>query len=123
MSDGANNEKTSDEATSAFVSYVLEQLKNRVPETTIVNSLAEKGVEYHVAEEFVAKCRDAYGSARRKAGMKDMLIGGLWCVGGGIVTALTYSMASSGGRYVIAWGAIVFGAVQFFRGLYRTVRG
>jgi hypothetical protein len=46
-----------------------------------------------------------------------MLDGALWCGGGILVTGLTYSMASSGGTYIIAWGAIVIGAIQFLRGL------
>jgi hypothetical protein len=48
---------------------------------------------------------------------KNMLYGALWCIGGIVVTAATYSSAEGGGRYVVAWGAIIFGAIQFFRGL------
>jgi hypothetical protein len=56
-------------------------------------------------------------AAIRAAANKNMLVGGLWCAGGILVTALTYSAASGGGSYVVAWGAIVFGGIQFFRGL------
>ena len=49
--------------------------------------------------------------------MRNIVIGLIFCIGGILVTALTYSAASGGGRYVIAWGAIVFGAIQFIRGL------
>jgi len=45
-----------------------------------------------------------------------MLHGILWCVGGLLVTLLTYNMAEEGGRYVVAWGAVIFGAYQFFKG-------
>ena len=49
---------------------------------------------------------------------RNMVVGGLWCVGGIAVTAVTYSGASDGGgHYVVAWGAIIFGAIQFVRGL------
>jgi hypothetical protein len=51
---------------------------------------------------------------------KNMLYGALWCIGGIVVTAVTYSASSDGGRYVVAWGAIVFGAIQFFRGLMHS---
>ncbi|HEX4612874.1 MAG TPA: hypothetical protein VH092_32075 [Urbifossiella sp.] len=40
--------------------------------------------------------------------------GALWCAGGILVTLLTFQ---SGGTVVIAWGAIVFGGIQFFRGM------
>lgn len=45
-----------------------------------------------------------------------MTFGFMWCVGGIIVTAGTYLAAASGETYVVAWGAIVFGAIQFIRG-------
>jgi GYF domain 2 len=57
-------------------------------------------------------------SAQRAAAERNMLVGGLICVVGIGVTAVTYSGASSsGGHYVVAWGAIAFGALRFFRGL------
>jgi hypothetical protein len=40
---------------------------------------------------------------------KDMLYGALWCIGGIIATISDLGY--------IFWGAIVFGAIQFFRGL------
>ena len=52
-------------------------------------------------------------------GGRDMVVGAIWCIGGILVTALTYGAAASspgGGRYVIAYGAIIFGAIQFLRG-------
>lgn len=53
---------------------------------------------------------------KSKAG-RDMLFGALWFVGGLIVTLATYSSASEGGgRYVVAYGAIIAGAFQFVRG-------
>ena len=45
-----------------------------------------------------------------------MLHGALWCGGGILVTGITYLAASGGGTYFLAWGAIVFGAIQFFHG-------
>jgi hypothetical protein len=53
---------------------------------------------------------------KKKAG-RDMLFGALWFVGGLIVTIATYSSASEGGgRYIVAYGAIIAGAFQFVRG-------
>ena len=48
-------------------------------------------------------------------GLNNMLIGGAICVVGLIVTVV--SASSGGGRFVFAWGAILFGGFQFFRGL------
>ncbi len=51
--------------------------------------------------------------------VKHMLSGLIWAVGGTVVTAATYGAASDGGgTYVVAWGAIVFGLYDFFKGLF-----
>jgi hypothetical protein len=61
----------------------------------------------------------AYQEAMQSAGRRNMLVGGIICVVGLLVTLGTLAAAGQGGggRYIIAWGAIVFGAIQFFRGL------
>ena len=61
--------------------------------------------------------------AKRKAGVKNMLVGAAWCIGGTVITAVTYSTAKGGGTYVVAWGAIVFGAIQFLKGLFQMIAG
>jgi hypothetical protein len=46
---------------------------------------------------------------------------GMWIfVGGMTLTIGTYSCASNGGGgpFLLAWGPIVFGVVEFFRGLF-----
>jgi len=57
----------------------------------------------------------------KAVGRKNMWVGGLWCVGGAVVTVGTYSFAASGGggTYFVAWGAVLFGGYQFLKGLYQ----
>jgi len=45
---------------------------------------------------------------------RKMLFGFLWAAGGAMVTAISYGAASdvSGGRYVVAYGAILYGLVS-----------
>ncbi len=55
-------------------------------------------------------------------GGNDMLVGALWCIGGIVFTAATYSaVKDTGGTYYIAWGAIAFGGYQFLKGLFRSI--
>jgi hypothetical protein len=54
---------------------------------------------------------------------KDMSVGCVVCIIGIVVTLVTYGAASGGGTYVIAWGAILFGALQFLKGLFNLLRG
>ena len=49
---------------------------------------------------------------------KNILIGLLWCVGGLAFSFISYYLTEAGGRYVIATGAILWGAWQAIMGLY-----
>ncbi len=40
----------------------------------------------------------------------------LWLIGGIVVTVGTYSAAAPGETYFVAWGAILFGGIQFLKG-------
>jgi hypothetical protein len=60
----------------------------------------------------------------RAAGKRNMIIGGIVCALGLIVTCGSMAASSgSGGGVIIAWGAIVFGAIQFFRGAAQAGAG
>lgn len=80
-------------------------------------ALIEQGLNEESANIVVSNLEQQIKSAKKSRANKDMLFGALWCVGGLIVTAVTYSSASGGGTYVVAWGAIIFGAIQFFKGV------
>jgi hypothetical protein len=61
----------------------------------------------------------ALPNSLRAAAEKNMLYGALWCLGGLAMTGGTYVMAVTGwanGTYIVAWGAILFGGIQFLRG-------
>jgi hypothetical protein len=63
--------------------------------------------------------QDDLENPRRALGERLMLQGIFWLIGGLAVTVFSYFTAVSspyGGHYVIAYGAIIFGIAQFFRG-------
>ena len=50
---------------------------------------------------------------------RDLTVGGAWLLGGLLVTIGSYSLAASspsGGHYLIASGAMLYGALRLFRG-------
>jgi len=53
---------------------------------------------------------------------KNMIYGALWCLGGLLVSELSYRFTESGGRYVITTGAIIWGAVQMLQGAVAWAR-
>lgn len=86
-------------------------------------ALVAKGMSEENAQIVVDRLEDEIEQARKRRANKDMLWGAVWCIGGTIVTIATYSAASNGGgRYVVAWGAIIFGGVQFIRGVIASTK-
>ena len=58
-----------------------------------------------------------------KQGLVTMAVGLLAAVVGLVISIGSYAaVAHSGGHYVIAWGAVVFGAFTFVRGLFQLLR-
>ena len=100
-----------------FTADMLYNQKKSVEETKA--ALIENGLRAEDADVVIANLQNQYKQEKREAGNKNMLYGALWCVGGLLVTILTYSAASDGGTYVVAWGAVIFGAIQFFKGLFQ----
>lgn len=95
-------------------------LKEKKSYTETKAALIAQGIDEESASTIVTNLEEEINGAKKKQANKDMRNGALWCVGGIIVTAVTYSNASGGGTYVVTWGAIIFGAVQFFKGLFNA---
>jgi hypothetical protein len=99
-----------------------EQIGNGVAPSGVANYLTERGLNSEAAATVVNDLQQAKAHAKRAAGQRNMLIGAISCIVGVTVTALTMQAASgaAGGRYVIAWGAIVYGGLQFVRGVIQS---
>jgi len=81
--------------------------------TTLVDPAARAAYDAQLASAPVASAEtDGAGSFAYARN------GALWFAGGCLLTAITYLIAGElGGRYFIAWGAVVFGGIQLVRGL------
>lgn len=91
----------------------------------VMAGLQGEGVTEEVAEivttnVFIA-LKEAEDAAM-DAAESEVSTGMFWCIGGAIVTGLTYAMAANGGTYVIAWGAILFGGIQMLQGIAERSR-
>jgi hypothetical protein len=94
----------------------------------VAGILIEQGWEEETARTFVQSVNAALDDYRNSPEgrqalsskyLKHMGFGALWFIGGGLFTAITYGAASSGGgTYVVAYGAIIAGAIEFFWGLF-----
>lgn len=105
----------------AMYSFAAEQLVHQQRAgDDVAEMLVQKGMDPDAAVTLVDSLQQQIIDAKRSRAQKDMLWGGLWFFGGLIVTFVTYSNASGGGSYMVAWGAILFGGIQFFRGVINS---
>jgi hypothetical protein len=110
-----------EQAAQAVYAFAAEQLKAGATPEQLHALLVGKGLSQEIAATVVGNLTGMRSNAARSAGRKHMIAGALWCIGGIIVTAVTYGAASEGGgTYFVAWGAIIFGGIQFFRGLAQS---
>ncbi len=93
------------------------QLASGTATAQIRTSLVERGLDDGAAAALVADVKALWRAAARAAGRKNIVVGFAWCAVGIAVTVISHESASPGGRYVIAWGAVVFGAAQCLRGI------
>lgn len=95
------------------------QIRKGAPQQQVQAMLVQMGLDEKMAESVVSDIVDMDSEFRAggRAGTGHMTSGALWFIGGVLVTAISYSAASPGEMYLFAWGAILFGALQFLRGL------
>jgi len=115
-------ELTEEQVVEAVYGMAAEQMQQGATGPQIQAVLVERGLDAESAAVVVADLTKMRREAKRGAGVKNMIFGALWCIGGTVVTVATYSAASNGGSYVVAWGAIIFGAFQFLGGLVQALR-
>jgi hypothetical protein len=94
-------------------------IKSGASAQEVQSLLAGRGVNPQAAASVVKNVIQMRSESKGPggAGVKHMMVGGLVCLVGTAATVMSYMAASSGGTYVVAWGAIVFGAIQFCYGL------
>lgn len=105
---------------------VVQQLAQGKQPARIIKELEKQGWSKENATALVGQAQQALQvyqeSPEGRQAMvakykRAMLSGVLWAVGGIVVTLVTLNLAKSGGTYVIAWGAVIFGIYDFVRGL------
>lgn len=104
-----NNQNNTEVAAASAYQFAANMLINQGRDAYDVrNALIEQGVNSDTAYTIVDDIENQVTDAKKARAKKDMLYGALWCIGGIAATAANIGF--------IFWGAIVFGAIQFFKG-------
>ena len=119
----STQEPTEQELVDAIYQFAAEHMQAGKSNRQVEGLLVERGLQAGDAAAVVSNLSRARSEAIRSAGGRNMLFGALWCIGGTVVTVATLAASSEGGTYVVAWGAILFGGIQFLRGLFQLATG
>jgi hypothetical protein len=103
--------QTTEEQSDAYVyQYAANLLANgNKSGADVERLLLLKGLDADSASSVVRELEGPIRDAKKAQAKKDILHGGLWCIGG-----IALTLADIG---FIFWGAILFGGVQFIKGL------
>jgi hypothetical protein len=117
--DTTPDEPTPEQVAEAAYDVAAEQILRGGNPSEIQASLTQRGMDTQAAATVVAQLKQERAQARKVAAQQNMFYGAFWCIGGIAVTVTTFQFAAGmgGGTFIIAWGAILFGAIQFLRGL------
>jgi hypothetical protein len=120
MTDNQPKNISQEDVARAVYGYAAGLMRQGKSNWQVEDALVAKGLSKDAAVTIVNNLSKIRTSATRQAALKQMAIGAVICIIGLVVTFGTYSAAASsskGGSYVVAWGAIIFGGLRFFRAL------
>ena len=84
-------------------------VKEKMSSIETKKALISKGLDEESASVVVSNLEEQIYTAKKTRANKDMLYGALWCIGGTVATIADFGY--------IFWGAILFGAIQFIKGV------
>lgn len=114
---------SNDELISAVYSFAIDLMKQGLSNAEVIAALVAKGLDDDTSAFIVNNLARVRSQVMRKVALRNMGIGAVVFIIGLAITVVTYTAASStGGSAIITWGAVIFGAIQFFRGLYYYLR-
>ncbi len=106
-------------AVRSVYSFAAEKMKLGYSDYRVEQELIKQGLDEASARVVIGQLSKARSKALNSAAVQDMALGAIIAIVGLVITIGTYSAAQGGGTYVVAWGAIIFGGIRFFRGLMR----
>jgi hypothetical protein len=103
---------------AALYNRALTDMANGGSHDYLINLLTENGMDAEEATTTLGKMRIDLAQTKVDKAKREIRNGGLWCGGGLLVTLISYAAVSQGGgSYLVCWGAVIFGALQLFKGI------
>ena len=109
------NDKAEKKLRNEMWEYILKEKINGAADSTILQGIQSHGFDESRAKLIMSGFREKLRKMIANCSIQ-MIIGGLAFIIGTIITVVTL-MAFHGEQYIVAYGAIIYGAIQFFSAL------
>lgn len=110
----------SDQSMKQMATFAMQELASGKKEDYVLQQLTQRGLMPNQAFQMIEQLRPIIKEAKKKKYRNQMIAGILWTVAGLAVTIISNSMDSGYG--LICWGAVLFGVLDFFVGLFGWLR-
>jgi hypothetical protein len=108
------------ETNTNYNSHLIFAINLFATETTcyqVKRALTAKGLDETTVNKIADEAEDIYIKAANKKANKNIMWGCIWFAGGTLITLITYN--AGGSKFVITYGAIIGGLIQFGSGIYQ----
>jgi hypothetical protein len=96
------------------------------PQSSYAPALQQSSRDPHLAASSApAPYAPTYATSQAQpsgSGLRNIVVGFGIAIVGTIVTVVSYNASGPGGTFVVAWGAIIFGAIQGIRGIVQQLK-
>jgi hypothetical protein len=115
----SNSQKGIQDLTGVY-KMAAEDLARNKSTSTIMKSMVDQGLSKETAQKIIAEMQGALKNSRKDKYRRQMVRGLLWTMAGSLVTCGSYWFANDlGGIFMLCWGAILIGVLDFFLGFVR----
>lgn len=101
-----------------FAAYLIVEEKKSLEEVKQI--MMQRGRTEREAENMANRALGDIREAIQAAKDKDKLYGGITLIIGLLITTLSYQFAEPGGKFLLAWGAVIYGGIRFARGFRKV---
>ncbi|HSO13153.1 MAG TPA: hypothetical protein VLT51_12310 [Anaerolineales bacterium] len=103
---------------SGLFRFAAQELARKQSPKVVAQKLTDQGVTPAAANQIVVETQKVIKKALAEKNKKRMTRGLIWAVIGIVLTCGTMAIASKGGgRYVLFYGAVIYGIIDFIAGL------
>ncbi len=108
---------STEEISYKIATFAMMQMERGASNEEIQSMLVAEGINEEFAAMVVSDLKKPREEKIQGDAQEKIIMGAVIFAIGVTISLVTYNNSEPGGSYIIAWGAIIVGIIQFFRGI------